>query len=148
MGSKGLFTYTTTIEPHKTVAEIQVELISHGAKSILLNYDKEQRIESISFMIDSPYGNMGIKLPCNPKPILEVLKRQHVAKKYLNEHHALRVAWRIILYWTKAQMAILDADMVKMEQIFLPYIVDKNGKTLYEKLADSRFQLTDGKKDK
>ncbi|GAH82600.1 unnamed protein product [marine sediment metagenome] len=36
---KGLFTYTTQIDPQKTVAQIQEELTNHGAKSILSNYD-------------------------------------------------------------------------------------------------------------
>lgn len=34
--------------------------------------------------------------------------------------------------------------MVKMEQIFLPYMVTKDDKTLYEAMVDKQFYLTQG----
>jgi len=149
MSKKGLFTYTTKIEPQKTVAEIQEVLTSHGAKSILSDYDGEGKIKSLSFMVSTQHGDMAIQLPCNPEPVYKILKQQHEEKTisagFVNEHQALRVSWRIILYWVKAQMAILETEMVQMEQIFLPYMTMKDGRTLYEKMIDSRFQLTEGK---
>jgi hypothetical protein len=39
-------------------------------------------------------------------------------------------------------MALLDIEMVRMEEIFMPYIVDNQGKTLFEKLAEKQFLLT------
>jgi len=143
-----LFTYTTSIEPQKTVGEIQEVLTSHGAKSILSNYDGEGKIASLSFMVNTPHGDIAIQLPCNPEPVYRILKQQYEGKiipaRFVDEHQALRVSWRIILYWVKAQMAILETEMVQMEQIFLPYMTMKDGRTLYEKMLDSRFQLTDG----
>lgn len=145
---KPLFTYTTSIEPQKTVGEIQEVLTSHGAKSILSNYDGDGKIESLSFMVSTPHGDMAIQLPCNPEPVYKILKQQYeekiISARFVNEHQALRVAWRIILYWVKAQMAILETEMVKIEQVFLPYMTMKDGRTLYEKMIDSKFQLTDG----
>ena len=42
--------------------------------------------------------------------------------------------------------AILETEMVRMEQIFLPYIVTKNGTTIYELAVASEFlQLPEGK---
>ena len=148
---KPLFTYTTSIEPQKTVAEIQEVLTSHGAKSILSNYDGEGKIESLSFMVDTPHGNIAIRLPCNPEPVFEILEQQHkekiISAKFVNKHQAIRVAWRIMLYWIKAQMAILETEMVKMEQVFLPYMTMQDGRTLYEKMINSKFQLINGEKN-
>ncbi len=148
MSKKPLFTYTTSIEPQKTIMEIQEVLTSHGAKSILSNYDSEGKIKSLSFMVDTPHGDMAIKLPCNPEPVYRILKQQYeekiISAGFVNEHQALRVSWRIILYWVKAQMAILETEMVQIEQIFLPYMTMKDGRTLYEKMIDSKFQITDG----
>lgn len=146
MSNKPLFTYTTSIEPQKTVAEIQEILTSHGAKSILSNYDGEGKIKSLSFMVNTPNGDIAIQLPCNPEPVYKILKQQNAEGKipgrFVDKHQALRVSWRIIFYWIKAQMAILETEMVKIEQIFLPYITTKDGRTLYEKMLDRRFQLT------
>jgi len=148
--SNKLFCYTTKIEPAKTIAEIQQELVSHGAKSVLANYDDGGKIESLSFSITTPKKEIGIKLPCDPRPVQEVLKKQYEAGKIprrfaKDEHQALRVAWRIVLYWVKAQMAILETRMVKMEQIFLPYAIMRDGKTLFENMKKKAFILLDAK---
>jgi peroxiredoxin family protein len=57
------------------------------------------------------------------------------------KEQAERVAWRILKDWVEAQMALLDIEMVKMEEIFMPYIVDQKGQTLYEKLEQKQFLL-------
>jgi len=143
--SKPLFTYTTQIDPLKTISEIQEELSGHGAKSVKIDYENGV-ITALSFLVDTPGGERAIKLPCNHQPVLKVLKRQYqegkIAPKFVDEDQAYRVAWRIVLYWVKAQMAILETEMVQMEQIFLPYMTVEDGKTVYEKMLDSRFQIT------
>ena len=40
--------------------------------------------------------------------------------------------------------AILETEMVRMEQIFLPYVVTPNGRTLYDAMVDAKF-LTEGR---
>ena len=42
-------------------------------------------------------------------------------------------------------MAILETQMVKMEQIFLPYMVMRDGKTLFEGMVKTGFKLLGGK---
>lgn len=146
---KGLFTYTTQIDPQKTVAQIQEELTRHGAKSILSNYDNEGKIESLSFIIKTPQGMLAFKLPCDVESVFRILKEQSenrkIPKKFADRHQAIRVAWRIILYWVKAQCALLETEMVKMEQIFLPYMMVNKDETLYERMVDSQFQLPEGR---
>jgi hypothetical protein len=41
-------------------------------------------------------------------------------------------------------MALLDIEMVKLEEVFLPYITNPNGKTLFEFYEENRFQLLSG----
>jgi hypothetical protein len=42
-------------------------------------------------------------------------------------------------------MAILETEMVRMEQIFLPYAITRDGKTFYESLVGTGFkQLQEG----
>ena len=38
-------------------------------------------------------------------------------------------------------MALLDIQMVKFEEVFMPYIVDKHGRTLFEKLEEQQFLI-------
>jgi len=139
--------YSTTVDALKTVGEIQGILVAHGARSILMNYGRDGSIESLSFIVETPYGDMPIRLPINARAVLKVLEEQRVPPRYANYQQAVRIAWRIVKDWVRAQMAILETEMVKMEQIFLPYMITKNNQTLYESMVDRGFYLTEGKKD-
>jgi len=136
-----LLNYTTTIAASKTVGEIIGILASHGAKSILMNYGSGGQVEALSFQILTPQGNIAIRLPVDPDAILKVMARQGLSGKYLNRTHAIRVAWRIVKDWVKAQMALVETEMVRTEQVFLPYAITGNGQTIYESLVESKFKM-------
>ncbi len=142
-----ILNYTTSIEASKTVSEIQKILVSHGATSILTNYDSEGMIESLSFKVKAPTGEeVPIKLPVEPEAVLKVMSKygSHVPYRYQNKAQAVRVAWRIIKDWTEAQMALLETQMVKIDQIFLPYTIIRDDKTAYQIITESRLQLEVG----
>ena len=139
-----LLNYTTSIEAIKTVGEIQGILAGHGARSILIDYGEKGSIEALAFRVLTPQGEIGIRLPVDPESVLKVLTRQNVPNRFKNRTQATRVAWRIVKDWVEAQMAILETEMVKMEQIFLPYVITKSGRTLYEAMVDQHFQLGPG----
>lgn len=139
-----ILNYSTSISAQKTVGEIMGILAGHGAKAILMNYGNDGQVESLSFQIATPQGDIGIRLPVDPDAVLKVMARQGVTNKYLNRAHALRVAWRIVKDWVKAQMAIVETEMVRTEQVFLPYWITPSGKTLYAHLVDMKFQLPKG----
>ena len=51
------------------------------------------------------------------------------------------MSWRILKDWVQAQRAIVDTKMVRLEQVFLPYAIMPDGRTLYERIRDARFVL-------
>ena len=146
-----LLNYTTQIEAIKTVGEIQGILAAHGAKSILVDYADDKTVEALSFRVLTSHGEVGIRLPIDCDAVLKVLTNQNrrgkVPTRFVNRAQATRVAWRIVKDWVEAQMAILETEMVKMEQIFLPYVITDTGRTLYEAMADRHFQLGPGEGD-
>lgn len=139
-----LLNYTTSISAEKTVGEIMGILTRHRARAILMNYSGDGSIEALSFQIDTAQGRIGIRLPVDPDAVLKVMDRQGVPKRYLTREQALRVAWRIIKDWMRAQVAIIDTEMVRMEQVFLPYMMVKKDQTLYEAMRDRDFLLGEG----
>lgn len=136
-----LLNYTTSIEAAKTVGEIEKNLAKHGAKAILKNYDDDGYIKSLSFIIQYGKQEIPFRLPVDPDAVLRILQRQGVPVRYRTRAHAIRVAWRIVKDWVAAQMAILETEMVRMEQVFLPYMVSESGKTLYETMVEKQFLL-------
>ena len=140
-----ILNYTTTVSAQKTVGEIMGILVGHGAKSVLMNYDADHQIESLSFEVSTPHGNIGIRLPVNPESVRRLLEKQKVAARYRTKERSLMIAWRIIKTWVSAQMALLETEMVRMEEIFLPYITDGSGRTLFKVMVERNFLLPRGK---
>ena len=137
-----LLNYTTKVDVYTTLGAIQSQLVKHGAKKIMQDYDDDGRIAALSFMIDTPAGPRGIRLPVNVEAVQKVLSRQKVK---CDREQAERVAWRIVKDWVEAQMAILESEMVQMEEIFLPYIMlNSAGQTVFEAYRSNQLALEGG----
>ena len=137
-----LLNYTTKVDVYSTIGSIQGILVKHGAKKIMQDYDDNGHITALSFMVDTPAGPRGIRLPANALAVQRVLEKQRVKCDF---DQAERVAWRIVKDWIEAQMAILESEMVQMDEIFLPYmIVNNSGQTLFERYRDNQLMLGDG----
>lgn len=142
--------YTSTVPVEKTVGEIHIMLAQHGARKIMFDYDDAGRILAICFSIETPQGAQGIKLPANADRVQAVLKQQKNDPKNRNRvnidasfEQAERVAWRIVKDWLGAQLAILETEMVEVQQVFLPYFVNRQGQTLFECYTAGRLMLRD-----
>lgn len=129
-----ILNYTTQIKSEKTVAEIQKILATHGARSISLNYDADGNPESIAFMVVVKDFDVSFRLPSNHYGVLEKLKSdKDVQRRFKNEEQARRVSWRIIKNWIEAQMAIIDAGLASLSEVFLPYAMMPDGETIYQR---------------
>lgn len=124
-----ILNYTTKVDVYTTLGQIQGILVKHGARKIMQDYDDAGHIRALSFLIDTPTGLRGIRLPANTEAVQRVLAKQKVK---CDRDQAERVAWRIVKDWIEAQMAILESEMVQLDQIFLPYMVNDNGQTVFE----------------
>lgn len=133
-----ILNYTTKIDVEKTVAEIQKLLSGAKAQAIMTEYEAGILI-AVSFRIMCPFGLMSFRLPGNVRKIRQVLERSKIPTKLKTNHQAARVAWRIVKDWLAAQLAIIQAEMVTIDQVFLPYAQDSTGQTVYEKLAATKF---------
>lgn len=139
-----ILNYSTTKEVYETVSEIECILIKHKAKSIMKNYDGES-VTGLSFLIDTGMQQIPVRLPVKVDECLKILKKEkrESPRKQIKDtrEQAERVAWRILKDWVEAQMALLDMEMVRFEEIFLPYIETDNGQTIFERLEDKQFLL-------
>ncbi len=137
--------YTTTVPANKSIQEIQDSLVKHGAKGVLLEYEKGTgRIESLKFVLEMKGQDIGFRLPTNWRKFQQVIKNEN-NRRYNDEAYCYRVAWRCLRDWVLAQMALFETEMVDIPQVFLPYAISKNGaNTLYEQVLASKFLLESG----
>jgi len=139
-----LLNYTTKVPVYRSVQEIQKALVKAGASSIMQDFDEEGAVSAIAFKISLNGQDISFRLPSETKAVLAVMQQDGTPRQYLTEEHAQRVAWRIIKDWIEAQMAIVQTKMVTLPQVFLPYAVNHEGRTLYELVAENPRLLLGG----
>ena len=148
--------YTTQVSAMKSVGEIQGNLVAHGARAIMVDYSEDGIPTGLSFAIPTQHGDISFRLPAHVQQVEKILldMRSRPLETWQSDYarvidrirkQAARVAWRIIKDWVAAQVAIIETEMVTLTQVFLPYMQVEGEQTLYEAMANNRFQLGPGK---
>ena len=145
-----MLNYTTKVPAHQSIAEISKMLAKSGASAVMHEYDDAGNIKSLSFKMKFDGQDIGFRLPANWQNIQIILvemrrKNTKIPTFVVTDEHSLNVAWRVIKDWVEAQLALIEANQAKTEQVFLPYAVTRNGQTLYEHIATNpQLLLGDG----
>lgn len=139
-----ILNYTTSIPAEKTIGEITSLLVRKGARSISSDFRADGNVEAVSFVM--PVGGLPVrfKLPSNSDGVARVLLKE---KPYNPTYHgygkkdeyeakfraqAERVSWRILKDWVEAQIALIESGQAEMGQVFMPYAISNEGRTMYE----------------
>ena len=133
--------YTTEVDVYKSLGEIQSALAGHGARKIMVDYDGKGQPVSVSFAIETPEGTRGFVLPANVGGVRKVFAEQRISDK---NGQAERTAWRNIRDWVMAQMAMIEIGLAEMEEVFLPYLSNGRGQTLYQIYRAGQLALGEG----
>jgi hypothetical protein len=144
--------YTTNKDCNRTIAEIERTLAGIGAKKVLKEYDKQQNVSSLQFIININDRDVPIKLPARvdrvPSALRHIINNEKVTssqrsllrRAMSDPSRAANIGWRIIQDWLEAQVAVMQLDQINMMEALLPFTVwTKDGSTLYELLEQSNF---------
>lgn len=139
-----ILNYTTKIDSYKTITEIQKILAGSGATKMIVDNDTAGLPIALTFCINWHGSPLAFSLPCNFEGVLKAMRKSSkVPRSLCTEEQALRVGWRIVKDWVEAQMAIVEAQLASVAEVFLPYAVTKSGTTLYKHIeSDSGLLLT------
>lgn len=136
-----ILNYTTSIDCEKTISEIQKCLVKHGATKIVTDYT-DKIPSAVTFCLPMNDNLIAFSLPANYEGVLNAMKRDSkVPNRLCTKEQALRVSWRIIKDWVEAQLAIVEAKLADMAEVFLPYAVTKQGNTLYKEIKGNGMLL-------
>lgn len=133
-----ILNYTTSIKSEKTLMEIQQCLVKHGATKVVMDYNLEIPI-ALTFALQVNTGDgtrlLAFSLPARWQGVLRSMKNDRkVPQRLCTDEQAIRVCWRIIKVWVEAQMALVEAEISEVSEVFLPYAVTKDGNTLFQEL--------------
>lgn len=131
-----------TSNSKQTFDKIQKVLIEHGATQVLFEYNAG-KVSCLSFALKVGENIVGFKLPAR----VDAVKRIFDKERYrYEEDQPYKTAWANIRDWLDAQMALIDTQQVKIEEVFLPYAVNREGKTYFEVISNVGYLLPSGNK--
>lgn len=134
-----ILNYTTKISAGKTIGEIQEILVAHGAKKIVCDYDDDQIPSQVTFSIPFRDEMIFFALPARYEGVLKVMTaNKKIPRNACIKEQAVRVAWRILKDWIEAQCAIIESGLAEMPEVFLPYAVTREGKTVYDQIKEGK----------
>lgn len=143
-----LLNYTTSIAAEKTAAEIQMKLAKAKAQAVMCEYDSAGVMCAMSFRIVTQHGLLSFRLPANTAGVYRaIVKDSKIPKRLKTQQQAANVAWRVLKDWIEAQLAIVEAEMAHMAEVFLPYAQGGNGQTLYAAMEKKGFSALAHKTD-
>jgi len=141
---------TTKIEAGKTVAEIQALLGSSQLVRATHAEYKDGKVVALGFVILVNGSDLPFRLPARIEPVFRHLQRRRSPSHRLRAadrdlEQAVRVAWRQILRWVQAQLALVECGMVDIAEVFLPYaLLPDMRTTLWQKLQADPSRLLEG----
>jgi hypothetical protein len=144
---KAIYLETTEVTAERSAGEITSVLVAGGARNISTDYDAG-RITGMHFTLmvnDIPFG---FALPARTAVIREMLRQRRQKSMGFRAHEydakddlqAERIAWRQLLRWVQIQMAMVDAGMAQSHEVFLPYLQDQRGKSVFERFEETTFK--------
>ncbi len=144
---KTLLMETTEIPPERTAGEITSELISAGATQITTIYI-EGRISGLRWMMRVGVTEVLFDMPVRVEPVYQIFKKRQQTswlseeQKQRMRQKAERVAWRQLLRWIQAQVAMIETGMAQAGEVFLPYMFDHSrGQTLFQVMMETQFKM-------
>lgn len=123
-----ILNYTTSVPAVRTISTIIELLANNGAEQIMTNY-----LAGVPTGIAFTISGRAFSLPVRVERVEAVLTRDRsIQPRFKTHEQAEKVAWRIAKDWLEAQLAIVATEMVTFEQVMLPYMHSRDGRTLYE----------------
>jgi len=145
----GILNYTTKVPVIHTTSQIQVILVKAGAQAIMTEFDGDGEMCAISFRANTADGMLSFRLPARIDGVYRVLSNDtSIGTKLRSKDQARRVTWRILKDWIEAQMALIEAEMAELAEVFLPYAQNHVGITMYEAVKKQGFAMLTDQTDK
>jgi len=120
-------------------------LITHGATDIAKTYE-DGKTKGIKFAMLVNGKSMVFSLPArieNCERVLEGMTTSRTRSETLAKipAQAERTAWKIVLDWIEAQMAMVDLAQIEMAEVFLAYVFNpETNQTYFEMIKEGGFK--------
>lgn len=136
--------YTSTLSPAESIGKIQQILAEHGASNISIDYEGAKPV-ALTFRMMINEVVVPFRLTADARGMLEAMKKdKNVPKSKCSIEQAERTAWKNKYEWIHIQLAEIESNQARMEQLLLGYAVTPSGETLFEAAKKNQMLLTEG----
>jgi hypothetical protein len=140
-----ILNYTTSISVVRTASEIQEILARAGTKTVMIEYGVDRSPVAVYFEIEVAGRFVSFRLPSQWQGVHHTLQKSSAERRYKTEEQARKVAWRIIKDWVEAQVAIIEAGVADVAEVFMPYMINPvSNHTLYKDFKSGSLLLNAG----
>lgn len=142
---KTLYMETTAIGAGRTAGEITSELVKAGASQVSCEYESG-KIVGLRWTMNVGNGVRLFTMPARVEPVFKILNGRRKStweranKASADREQAERVAWRQLLRWVQAQLAMIDCGMTEAAEVFFPYMETSHGGTIYALFKEQEFK--------
>lgn len=142
---RGMYLETTEVDAKRSAAEIVSELVRRGATDIHTKYSGES-IVGLAWMMKIRGVPQLFQMPARVDPVERQLlaRRKGVPSPQDRQRireQAERTAWRQLLYWVRAQMALVALEMAETGEVFFPYLQSPAGHSIFEVFAEQGLRM-------
>ncbi len=136
--------HTSEMPPNKSLSLIEELLVEAGASNINKEY-KGKMPTSISFLLLHEGETLAFRIQANQSDVFSLLwrniKKPIAGTRERYEAQAWRTAWKNIHDLIAAQVAILLTEQASIVEMFMPYLLDRDGRaTLAERFESGTIQ--------
>lgn len=136
--------FTTKVPVTRTLGEVSDKLAEHGADAIATTYT-DRRPSGVQFALDGHTYALPVDVEAVERLLRKMDPKQLRASKVTPDRpQAERVAWRIVKDWLEAQLSLVAAQQVPLDEVMLPYLVTATGRALREEWRDHPLAITGG----
>lgn len=138
----GPLNYTTKVPTSRTIAEVHDLLRDHGASAVATTYT-DREVSGLQFHLDGQTYDLPVDVEAMGRILAKSRPNGGMAvATYRSPEHAARVAWRVVKDWLEAQMALVAAQQITLDEVMLPYLITATGRPLRAEWKDHPLALT------
>lgn len=146
---KTIFRETTEVPVRRSVEGIVDMLAQAGAKTVNQQYEEGRPI-GVQFTLLVQGVLCTFALPTRTAAIVKELAKRNASgrgrRKAPSEIQAQadKIAWRQLFAWVEAQLAMIDSGMAAPGEVFLPYLLNAAGVTMWDAFTHKQLAPPEG----
>lgn len=134
--------YSTRVPVTNTLGKVTTALAKRGVQQISTTFGDDGTPAGLTFALHTDFGVRNFSLPVKIDGVLAHLKQDHsLTPSQKTPARAKMIAWRNAQDWLETQFALIDAGMAELDEVFMPWMIDITGNTMYQLYRDQQAAI-------